>query len=100
MNWLVVQRVLGLLLMLFSMTMLPPIGFSIGFRDGAWLPFLEPFASGYPFGERSGKCVFGTGFWSSLRSGRYSGHLARRRFTSQETSTFRSRMRSSNRCPG
>ncbi|MEM9403894.1 MAG: TrkH family potassium uptake protein [Pseudomonadota bacterium] len=43
MNWLVVQRVLGLLLMVFSLTMLPPIAFSLGFRDGAWLPFLQGF---------------------------------------------------------
>jgi trk system potassium uptake protein TrkH len=44
MNWPVVQRVLGLLLMLFSMTMLPPVAFSAAFRDGAWLPFVEGFA--------------------------------------------------------
>ncbi len=44
MNLLVVQRVLGLLLMLFSITMLPPIGFSIGFKDGAWLSFVQGFA--------------------------------------------------------
>lgn len=44
MNWLVVQRVLGLLLMLFSLTMLPPIGFSVAFGDGAWLSFAEGFA--------------------------------------------------------
>ena len=29
MNWTVVQRILGLLLMMFSLTMLPPIAFSI-----------------------------------------------------------------------
>ena len=44
MNWLVVQRVLGLLLMLFSLTMLPPVLFSLFFRDGAWLPFIQGFA--------------------------------------------------------
>jgi trk system potassium uptake protein TrkH len=44
MNWIIVQRVLGLLLMIFSLTMLPPIVFSIGFGDGAWLPFIEGFA--------------------------------------------------------
>ena len=44
MNWLVVQRVLGLLLMLFSLTMLPPVLFSLFFRDGAWLPFVQGFA--------------------------------------------------------
>ena len=44
MNWAVVQRILGLLLMVFSLTMLPPVAFSLGFRDGAWLPFVEGFA--------------------------------------------------------
>ena len=41
MNWTVVQRVLGLLLMMFSLTMLPPIVFSFVFRDGSWLPFVQ-----------------------------------------------------------
>lgn len=44
MNWTVVQRILGLLLMMFSLTMLPPIGFSLFFQDGSWLPFVEGFA--------------------------------------------------------
>ncbi|MDX1482419.1 MAG: TrkH family potassium uptake protein [Woeseiaceae bacterium] len=44
MNWAVVQRVLGLLLMIFSLSMLPPIPFSIAFGDGAWLAFIEGFA--------------------------------------------------------
>jgi len=44
MNWPVVLRILGLLLMLFSMTMLVPILFSIGFNDHAWLPFVKSFA--------------------------------------------------------
>jgi len=44
MNWTVVQRILGLLLMIFSLTMLPPVLVSIIFQDGAWLPFLEGFA--------------------------------------------------------
>lgn len=43
MNWKVVQRILGLLLMVFSLTMLPPIGFSLFFQDGAWLPFVQGF---------------------------------------------------------
>ena len=43
MNWTVVQRILGLLLMMFSVTMLPPIGFSLFFQDGSWLPFVEGF---------------------------------------------------------
>ena len=44
MNWTVVQRILGLLLMVFSLTMLPPILFSVLFQDGAWLSFIEGFA--------------------------------------------------------
>ncbi len=43
MNWTVVQRILGLLLMLFSVTMLPPILFSFIFQDGSWLPFVQGF---------------------------------------------------------
>ena len=43
MNWTVVQRILGLLLMMFSLTMLPPIGFSIYYDDQSWLPFVEAF---------------------------------------------------------
>ena len=44
MNWTVVQRILGLLLMVFSLTMLPPIVFSIWYNDHSWLPFVEGFA--------------------------------------------------------
>ncbi len=51
MNWTVVQRILGLLLMMFSLTMLPPVFFSLLFDDGAWLSFVEGFgitlASGF-----------------------------------------------------
>lgn len=43
MNWTVVQRILGLLLMLFSLTMLPPILVSLWFADGSWMPFVEGF---------------------------------------------------------
>ncbi len=43
MNWTVVQRILGLLLMVFSLTMLPPIFFSLLYADQAWLSFLEGF---------------------------------------------------------
>lgn len=41
MNLLVVQRILGLLLMLFSLTMLPPIGVSLHFNDGNYGPFVD-----------------------------------------------------------
>jgi trk system potassium uptake protein TrkH len=44
MNWTVVQRILGLLLMMFSLTMLPPILISMVFRDHSWFPFVEGFA--------------------------------------------------------
>jgi trk system potassium uptake protein TrkH len=43
MNWTVVQRILGLLLMMFSVTMLPPIVISVIFRDQSWMPFLQGF---------------------------------------------------------
>jgi len=43
MNWTVVQRILGLLLMMFSLTMLPPIIISLIFADHAWLSFVEGF---------------------------------------------------------
>jgi trk system potassium uptake protein TrkH len=43
MNWAVVQRILGLLLMMFSLTMLPPIAFSIWYNDQSWLPFVQGF---------------------------------------------------------
>jgi len=44
MNWTVVQRILGLLLMMFSLTMLPPVLFSVYYNDHSWLPFVEGFA--------------------------------------------------------
>ena len=44
MNWTVVQRILGLLLMMFSLTMLPPIIISVIFDDQSWLPFVQGFA--------------------------------------------------------
>ena len=43
MNWTVVQRILGLLLMMFSITMLPPILFSLYYNDHSWLPFVEGY---------------------------------------------------------
>ncbi len=53
MNWTVVQRILGLLLMMFSLTMLPPIIISLIFDDQHWLSFLEGFgltlAAGFLF---------------------------------------------------
>ncbi len=43
MNWTVVQRILGLLLMMFSLTMLPPIIISLIFEDHSWVPFVQGF---------------------------------------------------------
>ena len=44
MNWTTVQRILGLLLMMFSITMLPPVLVSLIYKDGSWLHFLQGFA--------------------------------------------------------
>ena len=49
MNWTVVQRILGLLLMMFSLTMLPPVAIALLFAETAWLPFVEGF--GLTFAE-------------------------------------------------
>src|SRR5882762_9172330 len=43
MNLLVVTRILGLLLLLFSSTMLPPIGVSLYYQDGNAAPFFDAF---------------------------------------------------------
>lgn len=43
MNLIVVQRILGLLLMVFSLTMLPPVIFSFVFDENSWLPFVQGF---------------------------------------------------------
>src|SRR5688572_20758359 len=45
MNFLTVQRILGLLLMLFSVTMLPPVGVARYYSDGHWQPFLDSFGA-------------------------------------------------------
>ncbi|MEM7281570.1 MAG: potassium transporter TrkG, partial [Pseudomonadota bacterium] len=39
-----VQKVLGLLLMLFSLTLLPALGVSLLYDDGGWRPFSYSFA--------------------------------------------------------
>jgi len=43
MNLSMVQRILGLMLLLFSLTMLPPIAVSAAYADGHWHPFLIAF---------------------------------------------------------
>ena len=45
MNLPVVQRIFGLLLILFSLTMLPPMLVGLHYRDGNWLPFLDAFVA-------------------------------------------------------
>jgi trk system potassium uptake protein TrkH len=50
MNFLVVQRILGMLLMLFSLTMLPPMGVALHFDDGNWQPFFDAFVALLVFG--------------------------------------------------
>ncbi len=44
MNLAMVQRILGLMLGMFSLTMLPPIGVALFYADGHWQPFLAAFA--------------------------------------------------------
>ncbi len=43
MQLIAIQRILGLLLMVFSLTMLPPIIISLIFDEQSWLPFVEGF---------------------------------------------------------
>ena len=43
MNLSVVQRILGILLILFSLTMLPPVFVSVYYADGNWQPFIDAF---------------------------------------------------------
>jgi trk system potassium uptake protein len=43
MNFFVVQRLLGLLLVLFSLTMLPPMAVSLHYADGNIMPFIDSF---------------------------------------------------------
>ena len=74
MNWTVVQRILGLLLMMFSLTMLPPIAISIWFAEQSWLPFVQGFGitllsgfvhAGYRYTSRARTCAYEMAFWSS-----------------------------------
>ena len=44
MHFATVQRILGLIITMFSLTMLPPVLVSLYFDDGQWLPFTESFA--------------------------------------------------------
>jgi trk/ktr system potassium uptake protein len=44
MQFAVIQRILGILLSLFSLTMFPPLAISIATSDGATIPFISAFA--------------------------------------------------------
>mgnify|MGYP003559729791 CR=1 FL=1 len=44
MNFSMAQRILGLMLMIFSLTMLPPIAVSFLYDDGHWQPFFASAA--------------------------------------------------------
>ena len=50
MQLLVIQRILGLLLMIFSSTLLPPVAIALYYGDGAVAPFLEAFSLTIAFG--------------------------------------------------
>jgi len=43
MNWTVALRILGLLLMVFSVTMLPPVLVGLYFADDSWMVFIQSF---------------------------------------------------------
>ena len=61
MNWTVVLRILGLLLMMFSFTMLLPIIISLIFDDHSWLPFVKGFGL---------TLLAGVVFWLPVRKSR------------------------------
>ena len=44
MSFAMVLRILGLITIVFSATMLPPVVVSLLFQDGHWVPFVEAFA--------------------------------------------------------
>jgi trk system potassium uptake protein TrkH len=50
MNRLVVQRILGLLLMMFSVTMVPPVVVDLIYKEQSWTPFVESFGLTLFFG--------------------------------------------------
>ena len=50
MQLLVIQRILGLLLMIFSSTLLPPVAIGLYYGDGSVAPFLEAFSLTIAFG--------------------------------------------------
>jgi trk system potassium uptake protein len=43
MNIAMVQRILGMMLMVFSLTMLPPVAISLAWGDGHYAPFIDAF---------------------------------------------------------
>lgn len=50
MNHLVVQRILGLLLMMFSISMVPPVIVDLVYAEQSWVPFVESFGITLFFG--------------------------------------------------
>jgi trk system potassium uptake protein len=58
MNLALVQRILGLLLMIFGVTMLPPVAVSLYYGDGNWDPFVDSFIA---------LLVVGTVIWWPVR---------------------------------
>lgn len=59
MHLLVVQRILGVLLMVFSLTMLPPMAISLWYDDGALVGFTDGFIL---------TLGLGLGFWAPVRN--------------------------------
>ena len=67
MHWSIVQRIVGLLLMLFSATMLPPAGVAWLYGDGALVPFVA--ASGVILAAGASWLWFCSGRFSVWRGG-------------------------------
>lgn len=51
MDWKVIQRILGVLLMTFSVTLLPPIMVDVIYQEGHWLNFLIPLLLNFIIGS-------------------------------------------------
>ena len=71
MQLLVIQRILGLLLMIFSSSLLPPVFIGIYYADGAVEPFVEAFALTLAFGLLLYICILSIRevFWPNRVTG-------------------------------
>ncbi len=49
-NFANVQRIFGMLISMFSLTLIPPIGVALYYQDGGLLPFIEGLALTFPLG--------------------------------------------------